>query len=154
LLLSVLGRKGLCDGQRHAPHFFTFRKIASPELRVCDIQWDKYGKPRFAVNFGKCSADDVRGQPLPPVDVFPEHTPERGRLIPGTRFMTSGWFRQDRPLLQRIISWSPLRAPEEVVRELMDLFREVEEYWDKGHVGRHIHIAPNPLPKPAGSQRG
>lgn len=68
-----------------------------------------------------------------------------GRLIPGPHWTTRGWFRLDRPILQRVISWSRLRAPEDVVQELMALFREVEEFWDTGRVGQHIRLLPNPV---------
>lgn len=60
-----------------------------------------------------------------------------------TSLTTRGWFRQDRPILQRVISWSRLRTPEDVVQELMALFREVEEFWDTGRVGQHIRLLPN-----------
>jgi hypothetical protein len=33
-----LASKGFATDMRHAPQFFTFRKIEVSELRVCDIQ--------------------------------------------------------------------------------------------------------------------
>ena len=142
-----LAGKGFTTDMRRAPQFFTFRKIDVLDFRVCDIQWDKYGGPRFAVNFGKCGADgaDFRGQHVPPADVFPSHAYQWGRLIPGPHWTTRGWFRQERPILQRVISWSRVRAPEYVVQELMTLFREVEDFWNTGRVGRHIRLVPSPF---------
>jgi hypothetical protein len=78
-----------------------------------------------------------------PTDVFPSHAPQWGRLIPGSRWTTRGWFCQDRPVLQRIISRSKLRAPQDVVGELIALFCEVEEFWDTGRIGRHLRIFPS-----------
>jgi hypothetical protein len=136
--------KGFSLDMRHAPQFFTFRKIDTDAVYVCDIQWEKYGRPRFVLNFGKCSADSVsfRGERLLPGDIFPVHTPERGRLAPGRQWTTGGWFRQDRPLVKRFVHFSKLYPAEEVVSQLIALFGEVEEFWKSGFIGPHIRLLP------------
>jgi hypothetical protein len=47
--------KGFSPDMRYAPQRFGFRKIDSDAVYVCDIQWEKYGRPRFVLHFGKCS---------------------------------------------------------------------------------------------------
>jgi hypothetical protein len=144
--IPYLVAKGFSCDMRGAPAFFTFRKIDSHAVYVCDIQWEKYGRPRFVVNFGMCSPEGVifYGHHIPPADVEPSHTPESGRLHPKTRpsYGTGDWFRQDLPLSKRIVSFSRLSDPAEVVAKLIALFGEVEAYWEAGRVGPHLRLRP------------
>src|ERR1700749_2445240 len=77
--------KGFFIDKRHYPGYFIFRRIEPKAVYVCDIQWAKYGRPRFIVNFGRCF-DQVLVLPdaeLAPDDIQPENSPEYGRLSPG-----------------------------------------------------------------------
>jgi hypothetical protein len=118
-----------------APRCYRFRKIDSDAALECDVQWEKYGSPRFILNFYK------RG---------PKGLIAQGRLAPSQRPSTEGWFRQDRPWLVRLISFSKLYPPEQVVAQLIALFGEVEEYWTSGTVGPHIRLLPVPRPRAGG----
>jgi hypothetical protein len=139
----LTGKGFVCD-MRDAPAFFTFRKINFDAVYVCDVQWEKSGRPRFVVNFGKCSAEGVarRGRRVLPQDVHAVETPDYGRLheSPRSFWGTASWFRQDRPLLGRAVAFSKLRDPVEVVARLMGLFGEVETYWATGRVGPHLRL--------------
>lgn len=141
--IPYLTAKGFVCDMRDAPGVFTFRKIDSDALYVCDVQWEKYGHPRFVVNFGKCSLEGVtfRGRRVLPGDVCPGDTPDCGRLYgsPRSSWGTGDWFRQDRPL-PRIVSFSKLYTPDVVVAKLMTLFAEVEDYWNSGRVGQHLRL--------------
>jgi hypothetical protein len=143
-VIPFLADKGFSTDMRHAPQFFTFRRISSDAVTACDIQWEKYGRPRFVVNFGKCSAEGVllRGEHISPKDILPYHGIVGGRLRPGTGASTRNWFRQDRRLFESIICWSQFYTPQEVVLKLIGLFPEVEEFWASGRVGPHIHLMP------------
>jgi hypothetical protein len=143
--IPAMTANGFACDVRHAPQFLTFRRIAADSVYVADIQWDKYARPRFVVNFGKCGAAGViiRGERIAPEDVFPHSTPIWGRLLPGSGRTTAGWFRQDRPMLERIVTWSARRPPAEVVATLLALFPEVEEFWQSGQAGRHSRILPS-----------
>jgi hypothetical protein len=85
IFIPHLVEKGFAVDMRHAPQFFTFRRINPDAVHLCDIQWEKSGCPRFVVNFGVCGAEGlmVRGERIPPQDIFPSHTPDRGRLAQG-----------------------------------------------------------------------
>ena len=123
--------KGFVLDMRDAPTFFAFRKETPEGVLHCDIQWEKYGKPRFILNFG-------RGEPA----VAP--TAIRGRLHSRRRpafWTTRDWFCQDRPLLSRIFR-SRFRPPAEVVDSLLSLFAEVEACWASGVAGPHIRLFP------------
>jgi len=108
---------------------YPFCKIDSDVVFECSVQWEKYGSPRFILNFSK------RG---------PEGLIASGRLAPGKGRWTEGWFRQERPWLQRLVTFSKLYPPEKVVAQLKTLFVEVENYWKSGTVGPHIHLLPVP----------
>jgi hypothetical protein len=134
--------KGFRIDLRKMPQFLNFRRITSEGIYVCDIQWEKSGLPRFVLNFGSCGPNGVMfcGKEVGPPDITPSLTPSRGRLMPGRPQFISGWFRQDRGLIQRLWKGSRLRSPDEVVGDLITLFPEVEAYWESGVIGRHISI--------------
>ena len=143
IFIPHLTEKGFAVDMRHAPQFCTFRRIGPDAVQVCDIQWDKYGRPRFVVNFGVCGPEEVmfRGERIPPEDIFPFHATDRGRLAP-SHPMTAGWYRQDRPLLAQFVSLSRLYSPEAVVAKLMMHFVEVEDYWASRRIGPHVRLLP------------
>jgi Domain of unknown function (DUF4304) len=141
-----LTNKGFASDPRNSPNFLCFRRIVADQVEVFDIQWEKYGRPRFVVNFGKAPADgivDLLGKHIEPEDVLPSHAPTRGRLAPGSGAMTGSWFRQDRPLIERLANWSSLRPPQQVISQLIELFVEVEEFWKSGAIGPHMRLLPS-----------
>jgi hypothetical protein len=144
--VPFLAERGFSPDMRHAPWFLTFRQISAHAVHVCDIQWEKYGRPRFVVNFGKCSAKGVifLDEHLLPGDIFPANTPVHGRLQPGKSPNTGSWFRQDRPVFRSLFSTMKLYPPDEVVAQLVSLFAEVEEFWRTGTIGPHIRLSPLP----------
>ena len=131
--------KGFVLDMRHAPQFITFRKIAPDKIYICDVQWDKSGKPRFVINFGcgKMEEMHVDEKPLDANDLFPYHTPVMGRLHPSKGL---GWFRQDYGLLKRLLLGKAYAPSDQIVSALIERFVEVEKYWDTGRRGSHIRI--------------
>lgn len=144
--IPMLKAKGFATDMRYSPQIYSFRKIAADAVYVCDLQWAPYHRPRFVMNFGKCPPEGnmFLEDHVPPEDVFPPHCPVHGRLGPGRPSSTAGWFRQDRPLLGRLFSWSRFYPAKDVVAHLIALFAEVEEFWRSGTVGPHMHISPPP----------
>ncbi len=96
---------------------------------------EKYGSPRFILNFSKRGSKSLIAS---------------GRLGPRQKRTLAGWFRQDRPWVSRLISFSKLYPPERVVAQLIALFGEVEEFWKSGTIGRHIRLLPVPRPRADG----
>jgi hypothetical protein len=43
-------------------------------------------------------------------------------------------------LIESILHISRLRPPVEVITMLLGLFHEVEEWWEDGSVGQHVHV--------------
>jgi hypothetical protein len=126
----VMADKGLALDM-DAPFFVCFRRTIPGAIHVCDIQWEKYGRPRFVINFGKCA---------PAGDLSWPADRSRRRLAPGGHSTVGGWFRQDRPLIESILYISRLRPQAEVITMLLGLFHEVEEWWEDGSVGPHVHV--------------
>ncbi len=137
-------RKGFVVDSRDMPQCSTFRCCTADDVRVCDIQWDKRGRPRFVVNFGSCGPKGVicHGQAVEAADVFPSQTPLAGRLGPRSASRGESWFGQDRSWLASLFLQLRFLSAEEVVAELLRLFPEVERYWSTGEVGPHLRMLP------------
>jgi hypothetical protein len=119
-----------------------FRRPAGGSVQMFELQWEKYGRPRFAVHFGTCPAEGllVNGALHRPEDTLPTWCPDTGsfrRPRGGTRSL---WFRQDASVVQRLLGSRALRDPDLVVNQLLGVFPELERYWAKGEVGRYLKL--------------
>lgn len=132
--------RGFAVDERRQPVSTLFHRRVGQSVQIFEVQWEKYGRPRFAVHFGTCPAEglSVRGTLHPPGETFPTWCPDAGRLQPRDGTSSQSWFRQDATLLQRLLGRPPLRDPGEVVDEVVALFPELERYWQTGEVGRHM----------------
>jgi hypothetical protein len=130
--VQFLRDKGFVLDMQDAPRLYTFRKTHSDVVLECSVQWEKYGSPRFVLNFSK------RG---------PEGLITSGRLAPSKGRWTEGWFRQDRSWFEKLFSFSKFRPAEQVVAQLVALFGEVEDCWASQKIGPHIQLLPVPRPR-------
>jgi hypothetical protein len=132
--------RGFAIDDSHQPHWTTFRRRVGSSVQIFEVQWDKYGRPRFVLHFGTCPAEglNLNGTIHKPDETLPTWCPDRGTLQPRRGTGTRSWFRQDSTLLQRLLGRPPLRDPADVVRELLAAFPELERYWDNGEVGPHL----------------
>ena len=151
VFIPYLVERGFAVDMRYAPQVYTFRRTEPEAVKVCDVQWDKYGRPRFAMNFGKCAGEGVTfaGKVILPGDIFPAHAPAWGRLRQNRLWIGDSWFRQDIPLLRRLASFRKLDSAQAVVSRLIARFPEVEAYWASGLVGPHIRLLSNPSRTPS-----
>jgi hypothetical protein len=142
----VAERHGFILDMQSAPFGIDFRRISPASVDVFDLQWEKYGRPRFVVNFGKCPGGGAThlGERFPPDRVLSYMGPVHGRLQPGSGTRTTSWFSQDRPLLQQLLLRRGNRSPAAVVDSLLTLFPELEEWFQRGAVGPHLRLSPNP----------
>jgi len=138
--LPLARERGFVPDQRRMPASITFRRSAGADVHIFSIQWEKYGKPRFAVRFGTCPGDGARfgNEVFAAADTLPDWLPDAGTLQPRRGTSSRAWFRQDRPLLQRLAGRPRLRPEAEVVDELIRLFAELERYWAGGSAGPHM----------------
>ena len=134
--------RGFRLDNRHAPTITRFRRPTSDAVHLFELQWEKYGRPRFVVNFGACppSGLQLEGRQLAPEELFVGWLPGNGRLQPLKGTGSGSWFRQDKPWLGRLLSGARLRPAAEVVEELLELFPEVERYWNEGRRSEHLYL--------------
>lgn len=134
--------KGYVCSMQNAPSFIDFKKVTNNEVWVFDIQFEKYGLPRFVVNFGKCSAEGVtlNGKHYSKDKIIPSLTPGICRLQPGNSSFTGSWFRQDKHWLLKLFSSTNLYPASEIVSQLMRMFSELEQYFEKGTISEHLRI--------------
>ena len=144
--VPFMTNRGFSLDQRHAPNFIDFRRTVGNRVQFFEIQWEKYGRPRFTVNFGSTSIKGTisHHQHIDANDVGPGQAEQYCRIHPnGKGSSTRHWFRQDRPVVAALFAGSRFYPPEQIVRQLMDLFVEAELYWSAGTVGKHSQVIKN-----------
>lgn len=124
--------KGFSRSKSTHPHFTTFRKPNGSTVQVFDVQWDKYGRPSFVINFGE--ATNVS----PQAEVEPEQCDVLCRLQPDKN--SPRWWRLRKPLLEILRTRRIKYEPEEVVAHVMGCFEEAEEWWAEKKEGAHVHV--------------
>lgn len=142
--IPYVERQGFTLDEREAPAFWIFRRAAGEAAHVFSIQWDKYGRPRFRLDFGTCPLDglNARGEHFPWLDVHPHWLPDTATLKPRGGPLAGTWFRQDRGVFGRLLGRGALRAPGDVVDDLLAAYPDVERYWGSRAAGNHIRRWP------------
>lgn len=107
--------------------FTTFRKSDGAAVYEFEIQWDKYHRPYFVINFS-----------LPEGAGTPART-KRGRLQRKRGGPMSCWFNIRRPWLEALRTGRLKYAPDEVVDQLISYFPEIEIFWSTGTEGPHVY---------------
>jgi len=108
------------------PLFTTFHRKVGNQVHMFEIQWDKYWKPCFVINFGEGSSND-------------EQINYKGRLQRRRGGSQLCWFGTRRPWPNKLVSGKWKYTPEEVVIELIAAFDELESWWAEGTEGPHIN---------------
>lgn len=132
--------RGFVVDERLQPVSTIFRRRAGRVVHLFDVQWEKYGRPRFVIGFGTCPAEGLRLGDVThsPEETLPTWCPDAGSLQPRRGAGPGSWFRQDSTVLQRLFGRPPLRNAADVVDEVMTMFPELERYWASGEVGPHM----------------
>jgi hypothetical protein len=133
----------------HSPFSVKFRRITAERTDVFDLQWEKYGRPRFVVNFGQCSRSGAVhfGEHVPPDRVLPYMGSSSGRLQPQKGPGPRAWFRQGRSFFRRVVLRHQPRPAAYVVDELLCLFPELDEWFLHQRLGPHMVILSYPWQK-------
>ncbi len=138
--MPFVEQRGFRLDEREAPAFWIFRRPTADTVQVFSIQWDKYGRPRFRVDFGLCPIEgmDVAGERIGWADVHPHWLPDVASLRTRGGLLARVWFCQDPVPIRRIFGVDPLRSASEVVDELLAAYPAVDEYWRTGNSGRLV----------------
>ncbi|WP_425488022.1 DUF4304 domain-containing protein [Marilutibacter penaei] len=107
--------------------FTYFRRASDDLVDLFDIQWDKYARPYFVINFGQCTPDAEQ-------DCYKPCRLQRKR----SGYLSS-WFNLRKPLLAALRSGQLKYTPDEVVMQLITWFPEVEAWWATRAEGEHVY---------------
>lgn len=134
--------KGFIRDRSQSPLTTSFRRMTPESVQVCEIQWDKYGKPRFAIIFGTSTPPGLayNGERLAHDAIFPWNTQDNGTLQPCKGASSRHWFRQDKSFLAALLSGQKLYPPAKIVAQVIALFPELEAYWESRVCGPHLHL--------------
>jgi hypothetical protein len=124
--------KGFDRAKSTHPHFTTFRRIGPDIVHIFDVQWDKYGRARFVLNFGEAE----RGLTTDALEV--QDCKVLCRLQPGRN--SPRWWRLMKPWTEMLRTGRFRYTPEEVVDQVIASFAEVEAWWSEKMEGPHVHV--------------
>jgi len=131
-LYPVFEENGFTVDLRGGPQMVTFRRVNEDRISICDIQWDKYGTARFALNFGCGTVDAIiAGTPeekILPQDSFTYNMPTCGRIDSGR---DGGWFSEGPNFIGKLFGKKP-RKPEAVADEAVAALPDAFAFFDKG----------------------
>ena len=135
--------RGFVRAKSTHPLFAVFRRFDGQKVQVFNVQWDKYGEPRFVVNFGEGPRSGVElwGKHIPGEALEPQDCPESGRLQRRPGASMGCWFQLTKPFLEaaRTLEWRYPAAA--VVDQLLAAFPEVEAWWQDRRIGPHITVS-------------
>src|SRR5262245_7434879 len=96
--------RGFVIDESNQPALTTFRRHAGNHVQIFDVQWDKYGRPRFAIHFGTCAADGLRanGTICAAEQALATWCADAGTVRPRRWGAARAWFRQDSTWAQRV----------------------------------------------------
>ena len=133
-------RRGFVRNKGRDPLSTVFRRTNSEAVHVFEIQWDKRGGPRLAINFGEAPIGglDVGGEHVGANEIESYHCATFGRLKRRTGSTLRCWFQLKRPWLDALASMRRTYIPHEVVDQLIEYFHEIETWWAEKAEGPHI----------------
>lgn len=119
--------RGFTRRKSAGPHFAEFRRASLSGEECFEVQWDKYWRPYFVINFGRTAVDE-------------KIWTQSGRLQRRRGGMTSCWFGLAPSILERALKLRWRYSPREVVDEVIVAFDEVECWWKDGKIDPHIYM--------------
>jgi hypothetical protein len=141
--------QGFVRARSGNPHFILFRRVTDSAVQLFELQWDKYHRQAFVVNFADAPRGGVtiHGTHIGAADIEPFQCPNNGQLTPRNCPYVRCWFREKKPLLEWLTSGRRRYQPDEVVEQLIALFPELEAWWSHQAQGPHLRflrLAPQP----------
>ena len=115
--------RGFIKQKSVSPYFAKFSRQRNGRTETFDLQWDKYWRPYFVLNFGSR-----------------EQGEQPGRLQRSRGGDQWHWFSLRRPWLKKLTSGKWNYTPAQVSQELIAAFGELETWWETGVAGPHIYI--------------
>ncbi|MDP3858018.1 MAG: hypothetical protein Q8Q73_09710 [Stagnimonas sp.] len=126
---------GFLRAKSSHPHFTSFRRVRGDIAQVFDIQWDKYGRPSFVINFGEVCLNEPESSAAA---VETQHCPALLRLIPDKG--SPRWWRLRKPWLEALATGRLRHEPNDVVDQVITYFMEAETWWAEKVEGPHVRL--------------
>ena len=124
--------KGFDRAKSSHPHFTTFRRIGPDIVHVFDVQWDKYGRPKFVINFAEAESGPS------PDAIETQDCKVLRRLQPNKR--SPRWWRLRKPWSEILRTGRLRYTPKEVVDQVIATFSEAEAWWSEKIEGPHVRV--------------
>lgn len=128
--------------KRWQPQFVVFRRFVADKVDIFDIQWDKYHRPKFVINFSEAPLDGVEfgGKFIDAKDLMVAHCGTFHRLVRDQNKISYRWFQLRRPLIEQVLKLKRQYEPDEIASQVIQRFDEVEQWWKEKKIGRHVQI--------------
>jgi hypothetical protein len=125
------------EPEKRSSFFYPYRRRTRRGLDLVEVQFDKYNRPKFVINFGTLPGDfivDSYGRFVDAKDVSIAHLFQWGRLH--RRAFLRQWFG--------VGGLSSLISPENAARRevflLKDLFKQVELWFQTSETGANLSL--------------
>jgi hypothetical protein len=117
-----------------------FRRFSTNAVHVFEIQWDKYHRPKFVINFSEAPLGGVEfGEKwMDSKDIAPVHCGTYLHLMRSRGRFTYKWFQLRRLLIEQLVLLKRYYEPDEVSTQVVQRFDEVEDWWANKVIGRHV----------------
>lgn len=131
---------GFMLDKRRQPEFVVFRRFGEKSVHIFEIQWDKYHRPKFVINFCEAPPDGIQfgGKWMPAKDLTPVHCGSYLRLMRSRGRFGYSWFQPGRPFIQQLLSFKRNYEPDEIAAQVVDRFQEIENWWAHKVIGAHV----------------
>lgn len=122
--------------------FAPFSRPAADVVHVFHVQWDKYHRPRFVINFGEVRASILASLPAEELKSMElvNHSENLLRLKRGRGGTMGSWFQLRKPFWTGLATLSWNYTPAEVVGQVIANFPEVEAWWKTRQIGPNIGV--------------
>ena len=126
--------------KRWQPQAVVFRRFSINAVHVFEIQWDKYHRPKFVINFAEAPPDGIEfcESWIEAKDIAPVHCGTYLRLMQSRGRFTYKWFQLRRPLIEQLLVLKRDYDPEEIAAQVVQRFDEVEDWWSNKTIGKHV----------------
>jgi hypothetical protein len=131
-------KEGFIRAKSNHPLFTVFIRQRGNRSDIFDIQWDNYHRPIFVVNFSEVSSSATNiGSKL---QMSPFDYKSLGRLQRRRGGSLDCWYQLRKPWISVLRSRELRYGPDEVVRQLIENFQELNEWWNSKTEGPHVYI--------------
>ncbi len=118
-----------------------FGRIQSGSLQWFDLQWEKYHRPCFILNFGSADEGMLDGRSVN--EILNDRSfvyPSICRLHRYAGVELGSWFGTRKPLLKQMWTLSRRHTPEQAVAQAIAAFADIERWWKTGVVTDHMSV--------------